>query len=34
MKFNQGSISDNLCEELKKLKDQGKFIVPFNSGKH
>ena len=33
LKFDQGSISDELREELKKLKDQGKFIVSFNSGK-
>ena len=33
LKFDQGSISDDLREELKKFKDQGKFIVSFNSGK-
>jgi hypothetical protein len=33
LKFDQGSISDDLREGLKKLKDQGKFIVSFNSGK-
>ena len=33
LKFDQGSISEDLHTGLKKLTDQGKYIVPFNSGK-
>ena len=34
LKFDQGPVSDDLREGLKKLKDKaGKFIVSFNSGK-
>ena len=33
LKFDQGPISDDLREGLKKLRDQSKFIVSFNSGK-